>query len=136
MRSQSADRLPDMKRALLLGMVLLMTLPAAASAKLLSQSVAQGQYPFAHVDLDTEQLTGPVRMEVRSNPRSTLVPEFQISCESGTSSSSRGYFLRKQRAPFNKRFALPISNPDDCNVLASARFDRQDRGRIVLRIFG
>lgn len=136
MRSQGVDRLPDMKRALLLGMVLLMTLPAAASAKLLAQSVAQGQYPFAHVDLDTEQLTGPVQMEVRSNPRSTLVPEFQISCESGTSSSARAYFLRKQVGPINKRFALPIKNPDNCNVLADARFDTQDRGRIVLRILG
>ena len=126
-----------MKRALLLGMLVLLLFPAAAHGDLLADSEARGESPGPALYASVLGPATPLRLVVNASPGRALTVTFRLDCYRGAA-HRRKQFKLPRRAPINRRVSFPIRNPDFCFVDAKASFDDpvDEHGWIVVKLYG
>ena len=126
-----------MKRALLLGMLLLVLCPAAARGDLLADSEAKGEAPWPALHNVVLGPSAALRLVVNASPDRALAVTFRLDCHRGVAHRRKQYKLPRL-APINRRVSLPIRNPDSCFVDAKALFDDalDEDGWIVVKLYG
>jgi hypothetical protein len=126
-----------MKRALLLGMVLLVQCPAAAHGDLLANSEAKGESPGPVLHNAVLGPSTPLRLVVNASSGRVLAVTFRLDCYRD-GAHRRKRFKLPRRTPINRRVSFPIQNPDFCFVDAKASFDDlvDGDGWIVVKLYG
>ncbi len=126
-----------MKRALLLGMLLLVLFPAAAHGALLADSEARGESPGPALHASVLGPATPLRLVVNASLGRALTVTFGLDCYRGVA-HRRKQFKLPRRAPINRRVSFPIRNPDFCFVDAKASFEDavDEDGWIVVKLYG
>ncbi len=106
--------------------------PALAGlGKRIARESARGDYAAVAAS-GTAHNPNKIYMKVTARPRQRITASWSMTCAKGFGTGSKsGDFAG--RTPQVRRLRMPMRNPDDCYLGASAQLD--DSGKIVIRLY-